>query len=638
MIVLSVYRILFYNMYSYRIKDSSPLLISKAFLVGIRFDIMATTFLIAPFILMAAIHYCNRWKIYRFIWKTIPVVFVVLAILLCGADLIYYENGNKHIGYEAYAYLGLELIPLIRSAMQQNIVLFFISLLSLLIFIALLSFLINKFPYEHQKISLKKASITFVVIACILLIASRGGWQESPLRTPDAIISNQTIVNDLGVNPVFTTIMDMKTTRITKRHKMDIAQAAKIVREEIKYPGAEFVNIQYPLLRKTQKTKSGKLPNIFLIILEGWTGKFIKPISDGLVNGKEVTPYFNRFLKEGLFFDKFFACGGRTTNGLMAIVGGIPDRPGLTVVRTQHIMNRFSGLGNILKTVGYKTLFVTGTDLSFNNKGKIMFHWGFDRLIGKNYIQSLNQYEPQAWSYKDEDIIEVMHNEALKFPKDQPFLVSVHTGSTHYPYQKPEKQFAIFDESIQDREYLNSLHYADWVIHDYIQKAKKSPYFDNSIFFFISDHSHHRYLNYYEDRNVPFLIYAPGKIKPGIRNDLGSHLDILPTILGMIGREFYFSNMGRDLFQVEAKSAYFAYGNLFGWIEEDNFYFQSVEGGIGQSFTVYPPFIDTKRCEINKLLCAKHYTKAKAFLNLSHYLLNGNKIFPSESEILLLRR
>ncbi|MCB1190489.1 MAG: sulfatase-like hydrolase/transferase [Leptospiraceae bacterium] len=636
MVLLFVYRITFYFMYSYRIKDSSYYTVFKAFLVGIRFDIMATTFLIGPFLLLASIHYLNRWVMYRLVWKSIPVFFVVLSTILSGVDLIYYENGNKHIGYEAYAYLGGDLVPLIRSAMEQSLTLFLLAIIGLVLFIFLISYFIKKIPYTHQNIPFVRAMITFFIVSAFVLLGARGGWQQSPLRTSDAIISNETIVNDLGLNPVFTTIMDMKVSHITKRHKMDILQAAKIVREEIKYPGAEFISLKYPLLRKTKKTKTDELPNIVVVILEGWTGRFIKPITKGIVDGKEVTPYFNAFLKEGLFFKNFFATGGRTTNGLMAIIGGIPDRPGLTAVRTQHIMNRFSGLGAILKTVGYKTLFVTGTDLSFNNKGKIMYHWGFDRLIGKKKIDELKKYEPQAWSFSDKVILEVLHEEMLKFPQNQPFVAAVHTGSTHYPYQTPEKKYEIFNQSTRDFEYLNSLHYADGMIYEFMEKVKKSPYFENTLFFFASDHSHHRYLNYYEDRNVPFLIYAPGLVEPGIRDDIASHLDILPTILGKIGREFYFSNMGRDLLQVKAGSAYFAYGNLFGWIEEDNFYFQSVEGGVGESFTVGPPFLDTKRCKINLMLCEKHYIKTKAFLNLSYHLLNDNKIFPDEAEILLL--
>lgn len=146
-----------------------------------------------------------------------------------------------------------------------------------------------------------------------------------------------------------------------------------------------------------------------------------------------------------------------------------------------------------------------------------------------------------------------------------------------------------------------------------------------------SDHSHHRFLNYYEDRNVPLLIYAPGKIKPELREDITSQLDLIPTILGFMEREVYFSVMGRDLRKVKGQSAYFAYGNIFGWIEDDFLYYQSVSGGQGETKTIKPPFVDIGLCYRDINLCKKHGDKTKAFLNLGDELLKSNHLFPSES-------
>ncbi|EMO76975.1 arylsulfatase domain protein [Leptospira kirschneri str. 200801925] len=53
----------------------------------------------------------------------------------------------------------------------------------------------------------------------------------------------------------------------------------------------------------------------------------------------------------------------------------------------------------------------------------------------------------------------------------------------------------------------------------------------------MADHTHHRYLDYYEDRNVPFLIYAPGKVEPALDETIASQLDIIPTVLGLVGKK-----------------------------------------------------------------------------------------------------
>ncbi|TGL63827.1 alkaline phosphatase family protein [Leptospira ognonensis] len=638
MVGLSLYRMVFYLMYSYRIQSADSYTIFKAFLYGLRFDFSVICIFIGASLLYSSIHFLNIKKSFRFIWRVVPVFLLVILILLLGADLVYYENGNKHLGYEAFAYLGFEMLPLIGSAFSQSPFLFLAAVCAISVLVYGIYRIQIKFPYVHTPFNYKIAILQFLILLTILVLGIRGGLQTSPLRTSDAIISDETIVNDLILNPGFTAITDLKMTEVNKRHFMELADSTRIVREAIAYPGAEFVSETYPILRKTTVVSSKPLPNIVIIVLEGWTGKFIDLIGNPYVNKKEVTPYFNQLIRKGIFFTNFFASGGRTTNGLMALIGGIPDRPGLTAVRTPQILNRFSGLGTVAKTQGYETLFVTGTDLSFNNKGSIMFHWGFDTLVGKLQLEKNPEYKTGPWSFWDEASLDALHESLANRKNTSPMMAVIHTGTTHYPYVVPDEKYRIFDKSVEDSEYLNVLHYADHAVHEYLEKAKKAPYFNDTIFVFVSDHSHHRFLNYYEDRNVPLLLYAPGKIKPEIRTDITSQLDVLPTVLGFMEREVYFSAMGRDLRKQKGDSAYFAYGNIFGWIQGDMLYFQSVAGGIGETKTIKAPFVDTHICKIDYPKCKSHSDHTKAFLNLSQDLLKANKLFPSEKELVDLMK
>lgn len=633
MLFLSLYRFAFFLMYSYRIQTASPGTVLKAFFLGLRFDFSVLCIFIGISLLYSTIHFLNTRKTFRFVWRVIPVFFLTILIFLLVADLIYYENGNKHIGYEAFAYLGWEMFPLVGSAFSQSPFLFSFGILAIALLVYGIYKIQSKFPYIHTPFNYKIAILQFIIVVAVLVIGIRGGLQISPLRSSDAIISKDTMVNDLVLNPGFTAITDLKMTQFDKRHRMNLVLAASLVRKEIEYKGTEFISNEYPLLRRTTVATDKPLPNIVVIVLEGWTGKFIDRIGSGKVNNKVLTPYFNDLSKKGLFFNHFIASGGRTTNGLMALIGGIPDRPGLTAVRTPQILNRFSGLGNIGKSLGYETLFVTGTELSFNNKGSIMFHWGFDTLIGKKELEKNPNYKTGPWSYYDEDTYEALHRKILEYPEDKNFMAVIHTGTTHYPYTVPDDKFKIFDKTTQDHEYLNVLHYADWALEGFINKAKSAKYFDNTIFVLVSDHSHHRFLNYYEDRSVPFLVYSPSRVKPELRTEIASQLDVLPTIVGFLEKEVYFSSMGRDLRKTKAKSAYYAYGNIFGWIEDEIMYVQAIEPGVGETKTIKQPFIDTKLCQANILLCQKHHDMTLAYLNISNELLGLNKLFPSEKNL-----
>lgn len=546
-------------------------------------------------------------------------------------DIVYFENGNKHIGYEAIVMLGkdskLPLLSFINDSKWE-----FILIIAFIISFIFLSWKFHQ-KYFHYEEGLKKKYLfteAFVTVF-ILIIFIRGGIQASPLRPSYAIISKSAFINNLALNGVITSFYDFRSNPISPFHEMKYEESAIIVRDAISYPGAEFINPIYPLLRKTTPLKNGKKPNIILVIQESWSGKFIKGIGSGIEDGIEVTPHYNQLVKEGILFTRFFATGGRTSNGLLAILTGIPDGTGLSAVHSTLSMATFSGLGDLLREAGYKTLFVSGSNLDFENLSLHIKKWGFDRILSQEDISSWTKNKTGIWGYSDNDVYDVVNDISSNYTDKKPFAIVVLTISTHYPYDLPDKKFDVFKSSNRDYKFLNAYRYSDWAIANYINKAKREPYFNNTVFMFVADHSHHHFLNYYEDRNIPFLIYAPALLKPQINNQIGTQLDIIPTILGLIDHEFYFAAMGKNLLAKQKnKSAYFAYGNLFGWIEENDFAFINIDTNdkIVHNET-NPPFKNNNNCIINPIACKENEVKAKAFLNLGYYLMDKDKIFPT---------
>ncbi|TGN06864.1 LTA synthase family protein [Leptospira ilyithenensis] len=631
--LFTIFRIIFLFAYSYRLESFQLSVILHAFAVGLRFDLATTGMLLGAFYILSKLSILNRFRSYRILWSFPPILIFAWSIAHLSGDMLYYENANKHIGYEAIVFLA-DMPILIRSAIHES------PIVMILIISGIIGFLLVSFygyqkwilPQGNEPFSFYKFFISLSLAFFLTIILTRGGVQETPLRASNAIFSEDTFVNNIPLNGIYTTIMDLKSQSIPKELKMDLSESYALVRNEIDYPEAEFVNLpNYPLLRKQLETNKSKPPNIVLILQESWTGKFVWPIGDGIIHGKELTPFYNKLAKEGHSFKRFFANGGRTSNGLLSMLTGIPDRPGLTAVRTHQVLGNFSGLGNVFKRWGYDTIFITGDDLQFDSLGTILPHWGFQKIIGKKEIEKKHRFKIGAWGYDDRDILEVLHDEiSISNKNGKPFLGTILTMTTHYPYKVPDSKFEIYDPSVQDYDYLNTYHYADWALSDFISRAEKSDYFKNTIFVFVADHTHHRYLNYLEDRNVPFLIWAPGKIKAKLDTRTASQLDVLPTILGLVGKETYFSAMGKNLLSSgkTKESAYFAYGVAFGWIEENQFLVQWVDGNKNFTLTANPPLGDNEKCKQTPILCSTSLQKAKAYFNLSIELMNKNKVFP----------
>jgi phosphoglycerol transferase MdoB-like AlkP superfamily enzyme len=134
----------------------------------------------------------------------------------------------------------------------------------------------------------------------------------------------------------------------------------------------------------------------------------------------------------------------------------------------------------------------------------------------------------------------------------QPFLAYAFTGTTHTPYAPLPPPFEVRRPNQPEgiNGYLNTLHYSDWAIGQFMRAARQAPWFDNTIFIFTADHATHWQQGGFLQRfHTPFLIYAPGIIPPGTNRVVGSQLDVLPTIIDLLGFDDRFAALGESLFR-----------------------------------------------------------------------------------------
>ncbi|TGM57868.1 LTA synthase family protein [Leptospira adleri] len=632
LILFLVYRLFFLGVFHSKIESATIAEILLSFIVGVRFDLSVCAMLLGPFMILSAVHPLNRWKIYALFWGIGPIVFFFWTAAHLVGDVLYFGETNKHLGYEGFVFLGLEFIVILKSFWIGNPIVAFASFTLLLTgFPTAAVYYIRKSYYTYIPKQRKREMLQLLYIPPLLFLSIRGGFQSRPLRPSDAMTSKIHLVNQLALNGVFTSIMDLKNQSIPPNLVVPYPKAIETVRKEIFYSGAKFVSEEFPLLRETEEKNSEKPPNIVLILLESWTGKYAYSGGSFRPEGKLVAPHFEELVKEGIYFSSFFASGGRTTNGLLSTLTGIPDGPGLTVVRSPLVLSRFGGLGSVLQSVGYQTLFLHGGDVSFDNMNFLFSHWGFDTILGQEHFDSLKKYKPGPWGYYDGDLLSELHEILMR--QKSPFLTVTLTLTTHYPYQTPNPGDRVFSSSLEEADFFNVFHYSDEALHSFLEKAKKAPYFKDTVFIFVGDHAHHRNLDYFEDRNVPFLIYAPGKFKPKSDRRISSQLDVVPTILGIVGKKVRFSAMGRDLLDpnLAGGTAYFAFGNLFGWIEHNWIFYSFTDKIRNSSFSIEPRIGETEECKNDPVKCESYHIKAKSFWNLSYELMSRNLIYPPKN-------
>ena len=198
---------------------------------------------------------------------------------------------------------------------------------------------------------------------------------------------------------------------------------------------------------------------------------------------------------------------------------------------------------------GYIPLFFYGGSLSWHRLYHILPKLGYHQIFGESSIQNVSK---TRFGVHDTDLFELVHQKLLQ--AKQPTFSFVMTLSNHPPYGVPENfvgqvtssnapsklKKRILDEDNFDKR-MRALAYADQALGGFFRKAKKSPYFKETLFVLTADHAHPMALKWepeerYQLRKIPLFFYSPALLKTSntVNDNFGSHIDIPPTILSLI--------------------------------------------------------------------------------------------------------
>lgn len=301
-----------------------------------------------------------------------------------------------------------------------------------------------------------------------------------------------------------------------------------------------------------------------IILLESWLARFV-----GALGGKpDVTPNFDRLAEKGILFENFFATGTRTNRGIPSALCSSPSSPVRSIMKKLSVDRPFTSLAEILKKRGYKSIVIYGGDLEFDNMEGFLHSEGFDTFIGQRDFPS--KASLGKWGVPDHIVFKRANQEFSKFG-DRPFLGVILTLSNHEPFLLPSQDFEIFPKSVP---------HSDWALGEFFHEAEKEPYFKNTIFILVADHG--KLLKSQSDLpwnrfHVACLIYAPHLLSssPKRVSRIASQTDLLPTILGLLGKPFLHQSWGRDLLSLPPEDGGFAMmvdGKLVGWAEDLYFF------------------------------------------------------------------
>ena len=105
------------------------------------------------------------------------------------------------------------------------------------------------------------------------------------------------------------------------------------------------------------------------------------------------------------------------------------------------------------------------------------------------------------------------------------------------------------------------IRYTDNALRKFFDTARRQPWFDNTIFVLTSDHTNMSNHDYYRSPiglfRGPILIYDPsGQLPRGIQPGIAQQIDLMPTLLHLVGYNRPFVAFGKDLLATEPDSSW----------------------------------------------------------------------------------
>lgn len=530
-----------------------------AFLLGLRFDMRIAAIIGLLMLMFGSIPMFNPFRSEKAAkgWK-------IFFFIVCTLFFFTYTIDFAH-----HAYLGIRLNASVLeflkdAAISADMVWQTYPVIRLLLLIVGGGFLLSWWFASRSRViarkeepQLPRVKRTGWIAGTFLLLAIGvfGRLGQYPLRWSDAFGWGNDFSANLSLNPFQSFASSLKFRHIT----YDMNQVREGYPIMKSYLGVENPTDSLDYTRLVEaRIKENSPKNVVVVICESFSG--YKSSMWG--NPLNTTPYFSEMCKNGVFFDHCFTPHVGTARGVWATITGIPDvMLSSTASRNPSVVDQHTIINDFK---GYDKYYFLGGSTS----------WANIRGLLANNIEGLTIREQDDFDAPKEDVWGISDKhlflEANKVFKTQknPFFAIIQTANNHRPYTIPGEDLKYFEKldlpqetllknGFQSNDELNAFRYMDYCFSNFIDSAKKEPYFNETLFVFVGDHgiggdAGNMLPRVFTDKrltneHVPLLFYAPALLAPQRRQEVCSQVDVMPTAAGLVGIPYRNSTLGRDL-------------------------------------------------------------------------------------------
>lgn len=284
-------------------------------------------------------------------------------------------------------------------------------------------------------------------------------------------------------------------------------------------------------------------PNIVILIVESFGSEYID---------EGYAPFTDSLLRNSLTFSQSYSNGRKSIDAMPSILSSIPMfiEP---FVLTPASLNNISSVASCVKTVGYHTVFFHGAENSSMGFQAFARSVGFDQYYGRTeYLQDPRFNGDDdfdgTWAIWDEPFLQYFATILDTLP--QPFLGAVFTASSHHPFAIPKHYQGRFPKGTLPIH--PCIGYTDNALRRFFATISQTSWYNNTIFVLTADHTNMQHSNRYPEQQstyrIPIAFFDPSHRLPrGVQQSIAQQIDIMPTLLSIIGYRNPYIAFGIDL-------------------------------------------------------------------------------------------
>ena len=485
---------------------------------------------------------------------TAIIVNLLISILLCSDELYYsYSNNVLSLAQVTNIQYGEEIVNTLPSLFKLKDILYFLDIIILVVLIVLKKIEIVKKKKKTKLQILGKVLIGILGVA--IFIYTGNNYVEK------------------GKDKSYNKDLQIKDATIFGYHIYDIKSTFNI-KNNAKYNNYDDMIKDYEELKNDYDTRYNQIESYYDGILEGKNIIILQLESiqefvvNKKINGREITPNLNKFLRENIEFSNMHMQSYSSTadSEHSTITSIYPMENGMSF--SKYFANAYDDLFKMFNSADYNTSYMHGNYPYFWNRGNVYGRLNLNELNLKEEFEDTSE---EISGYLSDELLYRQAVQKLKTYRN-PFISYIVAASSHTPFNleglQDRSKISIDIGEFRDTffgNYLEAANYADYAFGVFIDELKKEGLYDDTAILVFGDHNG---VNMYDDKLIEFLkktnpnltdvdlklnytrVLCGFKI-PGLKNlkieKPVNKLDIKPTLTYLAGIKDGFS-LGTNMF------------------------------------------------------------------------------------------